>query len=209
MGPEEERTTAAGLQQGDTEAWRSLYDAYSARVWNLVAMRVGSDANAIGDIVQETFLAAARSARQFNPQKGSLWAWLRGIAHHQLAFHFRQEQRHRRVPSRDGQIFRTGAAVLDWLTSDEPGPLESLEAVERAQLIREAFGSVSEEYALLLAARYFEGYSVQKIAEQHASTPSAIRSKLKRARHVFRQVLHQIGGPEPFHPKGLGKSSQP
>ena len=52
-------------------AWHQLYDAYAEAVWRCVARRVGPHAAEVADIVQETFLAAARSARTFDPAQGS------------------------------------------------------------------------------------------------------------------------------------------
>ena len=65
-----------GLQKGDAEAWSRLYETFAESVWLNVARLTGTETNVVGDIVQETFLAAARSARGFDPKRGSLQNWL-------------------------------------------------------------------------------------------------------------------------------------
>ena len=75
--------------------WATLYDQYSVGVWRYVARIIGSDSDAVGDAVQETFLAAARAFHQFDPARGTAWAWLSGIAHRQVALHWRRVGRDR------------------------------------------------------------------------------------------------------------------
>ena len=76
---------ASGLARGERTAWEALYDLYSVRIWRYVARLVGNDQQAITEVVQEVFLAAAQSARGFQADRGTLWSWLTGIAQHQIA----------------------------------------------------------------------------------------------------------------------------
>ena len=59
---QQEQEVARGLRQGDVDAWRTLYEAYAGPLWQAIARRMGSD---VADVVQETFLAAARSAPRY------------------------------------------------------------------------------------------------------------------------------------------------
>ena len=90
MNKDAERDIAAGLQAGDRRAWLQLYDAYAKSVWQTVARLMGYDSPAVADVVQETFLAAARSAGNFDSGRGSLWMWLWGIARRQMALYHRK-----------------------------------------------------------------------------------------------------------------------
>ena len=54
----------------------------------------GSD---VADVVQETFLAAARSAATFDPGRGPLRVWLWGIARRHVALHYRKKALHHRL----------------------------------------------------------------------------------------------------------------
>ena len=64
------QSLARELRGGSAEAWHALYDAYAEAVWRCVARRVGPHAAEVADIVQETFLAAAR-ARDVRPCAGA------------------------------------------------------------------------------------------------------------------------------------------
>src|SRR5438477_11627022 len=97
MDERAEAEIARGLRDGKAEAWRALYDAYAEPVWRAVARLLGPGAADVADVVQETFLAAARSAHTYDAARGSLWLWLWGIARRHAALHFRKEERHGRI----------------------------------------------------------------------------------------------------------------
>jgi RNA polymerase sigma-70 factor (ECF subfamily) len=192
MNKEAEREIAEGLQKGDRQAWLGLYEAYAERLWNNVARLMGYDCPAVADVVQETFLAAARSAKNFDHSRGSLWVWLCGIARRQIALYYRKQDPKTiliRVKkwwaSLDGQ-------KIDWINAREDTPPEVLEARELAGLVRFALNKLSEEYQTLLLAKYVDGQSVNKIAEDLDCSGVAVTSKLARARKTFRMAFGKL-----------------
>jgi RNA polymerase sigma-70 factor (ECF subfamily) len=172
MGEQHEAETARGLREGQVEAWRKLYDVYAQRVWCSVAR-----------------LAAARSARQYDPSRGSLWAWLGGIARRQVALHFRRQRRHHRMQNVDGRWAADAEGIVRWLEDREAGPPEELASAELRSLVRVALAELPDHYQALLSARYFEAVPVQQIAREEDSSPTAIRSRLARARRAFRRAF--------------------
>ncbi len=136
MDKDTEREIAKGLQEGDRSAWLQLYEAYAECIWQNIARLMGYDCAAVPDVVQETFLAAARSAKNFDPCRGSLWIWLCGIAKRQIALYYRKQdpkiilaQAKKWWASLDGQ-------KIDWINAREDTPPEVLEARELAGLVR-------------------------------------------------------------------------
>ncbi|MEE8451499.1 MAG: sigma-70 family RNA polymerase sigma factor [Thermoguttaceae bacterium] len=180
---------AQGLREGETEAWQALYDAYCRPVWHSVARAMGPDSADIGDVVQETFLAAARSARRYDPARGSLWMWLSGIARRQVALHYRQQKRHDRA--RDYRRLMAGGArqVLRWLDNGREAPDEVLATAELSSMVRATLTELPTDYETLLTAKYLDGATVEEIAGASDSSSTAVRSKLARARKAFRWAL--------------------
>src|SRR5688500_9025077 len=133
---------AARLRAGSTEAWHELYDSFAEAVWRCVARRVGPHAAEVADIVQETFLAAARSARTFDPARGSVWSWLSGIARRQAALHFRRKQTRREALGDPGERAR----LLDWLDGRAAEPSDLLAEAETAAAVRQVLGELPAEY---------------------------------------------------------------
>ncbi|HEY7424475.1 MAG TPA: sigma-70 family RNA polymerase sigma factor [Gemmataceae bacterium] len=190
MDETQEREVARGLREGDAGAWRALYDAYAERVWRGVARLMGADSADVADVVQETFLAAARSAASYDPWRGSLWLWLWGIARRHVALHYRQEKRHDRLRAAcDGGTLTRNGRFFRCLEGASDAPPELLAAAELATLVRAALTELPAEYEMVLTARYLDGESVEQIASQERSTVTAVRSRLARARQAFRQIL--------------------
>jgi RNA polymerase sigma-70 factor (ECF subfamily) len=177
----QERLIAQGLRQHKTDAWQALYDAYAERVWRGVARLLGPSAAEVADVVQETMMAAARSAANFDPERGSLWAWLWGIAHHHVVLHLRKQERRDRLAT-------LAAAAADGRLNG-PSPPEAAALAELTVRVRATLAELSAEHAMLLTARYLDGESVNDIAVRERTTEVALRSKLARARQAFREAF--------------------
>lgn len=192
MDVQQERAIAQGLREGRAEAWRALYDAHAERVWRCAARLIGGNAADVADVVQETFLAAARSAGTYDPSRGPLWVWLWGIARRHVALHFRKQQRHDRLRQAEAWLAACNGELLG---NREEAPPELLEAAELATLVRVTLTELPADYESLLTAKYLEGASVETIASQEQSTSTAVRSKLARARQAFREAFEKYATP--------------
>ncbi|MBS0206987.1 MAG: sigma-70 family RNA polymerase sigma factor [Planctomycetes bacterium] len=188
----DETTVILGLRDGQREAWQALYEQYSVRVWRYVLRVVGPDAaspgdmgsretSVVADLVQETFLAAARSARQFDAQRGTLWCWLTGIAHHHALQHWRRERR----------AARESPARIDHNSTDG-SPLEQLQRREVAERVRTVLSELTDDYAALLMAKYFDDLSLEEMTRNVGGTLEGVRSKLARARREFRERFERV-----------------
>ena len=197
MDDPQDREIARGLRQGKAEAWTALYEAYFDRVWRCAARLTGPNAADVADVVQETFLAAARSVRSYDPARGSLWLWLGGIARHQAANHWRQRQRSRRLDAGGDLHGPVARQLADWLAGRLPAPGEVLASAETAGLVRAALAQLPEDYHTLLTAKYCDGASVAQIAAAHDSSTEAVRSKLARARRAFREAFARASSGSP------------
>lgn len=192
MDDQHERDVALGLRQGKIEAWRALYEAHAEQVWRAVARLLGPSSTDVADVVQETFLAAARSAAGYDPARGSLWVWLWGIARNQVALHYRKQGRLDRLRRAGDWLASCDGTLLRYLHGREGTPPdEALASAELAALVRATLAELPEEYGLLLTAKYLDGRPVEDIARQTRATPTAVRSKLARARQAFREAFEK------------------
>jgi RNA polymerase sigma-70 factor, ECF subfamily len=210
MDEQREPEVASGLREGRTEAWHALYDAYARRVWLLVARLMGSNSADVADVVQETFLAAARSAAGYDPARGSLWVWLSGIARNHVALCYRKRRRHDRLVQANGPAGFDAAPVVRWLADRQEqrqeDPADALASVELAAMVRTTLTELPDEYGALLTAKYLDGATVEEIAGRQQRSLTAVRSQLARARRAFREALQKTssccdGG----HAKGEGR----
>lgn len=183
---------ARGLQEGSAEAWRAFYDAHAERLWLWVARQVGPQAADVADVVQETFLAAARSAASFDPTLGTPWSWLVGIGRHHVALHYRKQARRQRLQAAGEWLAGVNGQALDWLESREPPPAAAVATTEMAVLVRATLADMPSDYGTLLTARYLDETPVEELADREQCSLVALRSKLARARRAFREVFSQI-----------------
>jgi RNA polymerase sigma-70 factor (ECF subfamily) len=191
MDVQQERAIAQGLRDGKADAWRALYDAYAERVWRCAARLMGANRSEVADVVQETFMAAARAAPSYDPTRGTLWVWLWGIARRHVALHFRKQQRSDRLKQAEAWLAARGGQIED-------GTADVLESAELATLVRATLTELPTDYELLLTAKYLDGASVEQIATLEQSTSVAVRSKLARARQAFRELFEaRAHGPPP------------
>jgi RNA polymerase sigma-70 factor (ECF subfamily) len=192
MDKQTDAEIAKGLRQGCRDAWLKLYDLYADKLWHNVARLMGDDQTSVADIVQETFLAAARSAGNFDPRRGCLWIWLWAIAKRQVALHYRKCQPRSALAQAQGWWTSLNGKKDDWLQGTEKPPAEVLESRELAELVRYALGELPAEYQVLLMAKYVDGAAVREIADQVNGSSIAVRSKLARARKAFRGVFNRL-----------------
>lgn len=187
-----EKAIARGLQQGSQQAWLQLYEAYAGPVWRNISRLTGDEPAVVADLVQETFLAAARSARNFNAGRGTLWVWLWAIARRQVALYYRKHKLHV-VPDEVRQWW-TGldGEKFDWIDVKADMPPDILESKELGVLVRLALNRLAGDYQTLLLSKYVDNHPVAQIAEQTNCSQIAIRSKLARARKAFRKSVKKI-----------------
>lgn len=198
MDEQREREIVRGLIEGQADAWRACYDDYFEIIWRTVAKSMRPYSSEVGDVVQETFMAAARSVHTFQTSRGSLCTWLQGVARLQVALHYRREGRHSRLR-------RAMTALIDsdwkidpaWLQDQaektELPPEDALESLEIATLVRAALTELPPDYETLLAARYLDDVSVEELARRDCTTEVAVRSKLARARRALKEVFESKG----------------
>jgi RNA polymerase sigma-70 factor (ECF subfamily) len=189
MDQQGENEIVSGLSAGDPDAWRALYDCYASAIWQFVALRMDPQRAEVADVVQETLLAAAGNVRSYDPTRGSLWNWLTGIARRHIGLYYRAESRQDRIRQAADKLGPRAAQVVRWLENREPQPPDLLASQELHTLIRAALSELDRDYEELLTLKYLDGVSVEQIAGRFDSSATAIRSKLARARKMFRQVF--------------------
>lgn len=177
-----------GLRSGDRAAFDWLFATYSERVWRYVARLIGPRRECVADVVQETFLQIARSIDQFDPERGALWNWISGVAHHR-AMVCHRSQRRRDVGLSDNRIQAERNGRLGrWFEEGRPAD-DLLADRETAAEVRQVLAELPEDYARCLIAKYMDGRSATEIAVDGGDSVEAVRSRLTRAREAFREIF--------------------
>jgi RNA polymerase sigma-70 factor (ECF subfamily) len=162
---------------GDEDAWRTWYDETFTDLYAYVLWRSCGQRDMAEEVAQETWLTAVRQIRGFDPGRGSLLDWLRGLATNVLRHHLRQKQR---------RWNRELAAAKD---SAAPTKCDDQERKER---IAAALDALPERQEAVLRAKYLDGLSVLEIAALWNESAKAVESLLSRARQAFRELYDPV-----------------
>ena len=171
-------------QQGDSEAFRLLVEAYQTQVYRL-ALRMCGEA-AADDVTQEAFLAAWRALPEF---RGTcrFSTWLYRLTTNAAIDWLRREKRHRGMDD---------VTELE-LPDDGPGPQDQAEQAETQQTVRRALGQLSEEHRQVLLLRYMQELDYAEIAAALAALDVVGRDgddDLRLVAHLHEHAHLAVGG---------------
>jgi len=183
------------LAAGDRAAAEELLVRHLDPLYEFVHYRVGGDAEAAQEVVQETFVAALQGIEGFDG-RSSLHTWMCGIAKNKI----RASRRRLRPQSLEDALAAADPEIDRILADLERAPLpdEVLEREETRELVGATLSSLPPDYRGALLAKYVEGLSVAAIAGRTGRGEKATESLLTRARtafaHVFELLARRRGG---------------
>lgn len=168
---------------GDPGAFGRLYDRYDRRCFLFIRRLLGAaHADAAEDLHQETWIAVARNAAEFDPAKASFPAWLFTIARRKVWDHFRRQKVAVLAAARDDD-----AAMQ--APDPGPSPLEQVQSRELAQEIVAAVEALPLEQRGVFVMFAHAGLTLEEIAEATGVAVETAKSRLRYARTKLRQSL--------------------
>lgn len=157
------------LAAGDAAAFRELYQAQAPRLLRLL-LRLLGDAGLAEEILQDTFLAAFESARDFRGE-ASLATWLARIALRRALNARRGRARRREETTEEGEMRAHTSQTA-------PAGPEALDLARRLLALMNRL-EPRKRQALLLQV---EGYTAAEIAEIEGEPRGTVLARLSRAR---------------------------
>lgn len=152
--------------RGDTAAFDALYRTHSPKL-EVFLRRVMGNPQAAEDVMQETFAKIWQRPNGFQPEKGTLRAYLFGAARKRAADWWRK----------NGTLKES---VLDEAVRREDGELNPL--------IADAISRLSVEGRALIWLREVEGYSYEELAQVLDVPAGTVASRLFSAREELRRI---------------------
>jgi RNA polymerase sigma-70 factor (ECF subfamily) len=176
------------VQAGDQVAFTALVTRHHDPLLGYLYRLVGEDRSLAEDLVQETFLHVLRqrtyqAARPFKP-------WLYTIATNLARDYFKS--------AAVRKSWREGDAeeALLHLYDSEPSPEERALAAEQGSEVRAALAQLREDYRVVVLLRFYQGFSLQEIAETLHIPLGTVKSRLSVGVHRLRILLAPV-------PKGV------
>ena len=183
--PKQSDAELLGLMlSGDEDAFTALYRRRQGGVYRFALQMSGSEALA-EDVVQEVFMVLMRDGRNFDPARGSLAAYLYGIARNHVLRAFERERS--LVPLEDGAEDSNEAPHESLVAHFDPlGDLTRGEMVEK---LWQAVLALPAHYreALVLCELHELTYADAAVALGCAV--GTVRSRLHRARAMLAEKM--------------------
>jgi RNA polymerase sigma-70 factor (ECF subfamily) len=165
------------VQAGDEDAFALVYHRCHGGIYRFVLQMCGSPALA-EDVTQEVFLVLIRGTESFDAARGSLNAFLYGVARHQILSRLRRERWY--VP------FEADGSDHEHSNSK---PLDELTRTEMVDSVRRAILSLPERYREVVVLCDLQELSYVESAQILGCAVGTVRSRLHRARALLLEKL--------------------
>lgn len=154
----------------------ALYDFYGQRVYSMV-LRIVQDRGAAEEIIQDVFVNCWRNIGRYQPEKGSLTAWVVSIAHHRAIDELRSRRGKERRREQPGDLIEQASvdAGVD-------------ELVARGE-IRNAMRELPDEQRTVIELIFWEGFTRREIAERLEIPIGTVHTRLRLGMQKLRRLL--------------------
>jgi RNA polymerase sigma-70 factor (ECF subfamily) len=170
---------------GDEEALALLYRRRQGSVYRFALQMSGSKTIA-EDVTQEVFLFLMREGHVFDPARGTLNAFLLGVARNHVLRRLRMD--HFLTPLGDDDDTEVSVAVLETALR----PIEDLARAETIELVRKAVLSLPAKYREVVVLCELQDVSYGEAAEILGCAIGTVRSRLHRARALLLAKLRPL-----------------
>ena len=165
----------------DVEAFEVFYDRHGGVVYSLAYRIVGEQAIA-EDVTQEAFISVWRSGARFDQARGSVRAWMLGIARNRAIDVLRG--RAGKAPSLDFD----DEGLLEQRPSDERTEAEAMRR-ETASEVRGAIEELPGEQSKVIQLAYFGGFSQSEIASMLGVPLGTVKGRMRLGLEKIRGTL--------------------
>lgn len=176
------------IARGETQAFAELVTLYQHALFGFLG-RLGMTQAQAEDIAQETFLRAWTHLPTYEPQRAQFVTWLFTIARH-LAYNAMQKEP-RAVNACD--------ADLPEPMCERAGPDGVLDRAQQHARLQAALRQLPMQDRSALALVYVHELALADVARIENDSLAAIKTRLHRAKHKLRALLHLDSASETSH----------
>jgi RNA polymerase sigma-70 factor (ECF subfamily) len=172
-----DETVMCHLTEGNHDALAVIFDRYRRLVIR-VAMQILRDAAEAEDAMQSVFIAILETAKKFDAERGSLRVWIL-----QHAYHYALNRRR--------YLSLRGAYDLseEMIARVNLGSPTRTPGYESERLIQQALAKLSTRQRETLELAFFDGLTMQEIAERTGQSYANIRHHYYRGLEKLRMLL--------------------
>jgi RNA polymerase sigma-70 factor (ECF subfamily) len=185
------------IQNGDEDAYETIYRRYNNVVWRQLRGVVRNDEVA-NDLVQEVFLRVWTHAQQWDG-RGSFQGWLLKLSTNLALNHLRTVRRHPQLSleppdelfeGEEGQENRFSARYLE---EGSLGPAETLEKIETYRELRRMIDELPEEKREVFSLIHDAQLETREVAQKLGIPEGTVKSRLYYSNKLLARRLENPG----------------
>lgn len=172
--------------KGDEEAFTQLYRRHQAQLYRF-ALRMTGHAWAAEEVVQDVFMTLVREPKKFDPERGTLGAFLYGVTRNRVMKHLERLPRELSMEVRGDEGEAKSLQIADQRT-----PAHWAELRERREQVRAAVLSLPPEFRETVVLCELEEMSYEEAAQVLECPVGTVRSRLHRGRALLLAKLEML-----------------
>lgn len=185
MDPDTLRALLTRVSAGDVRAFRTLYDSCSPKLFGF-ALRILHKNEWAEDVLQESFAAIWRSARDYRPHLSAPMTWMATIVRNKAFDALRSADDAVEI---DGLDF--DAAILRALEDPGTTPVEALQISRDAKALAECMAQLDSAHRQVVGMAFFHDLSHSELAQQLAMPIGTIKTWIRRSLERLRTCLQK------------------
>jgi RNA polymerase sigma-70 factor, ECF subfamily len=170
------------IGQADEAAFKTLYCAFSRRLYAYVLRQLSDPAQA-EEIVADTLYEIWKQPAKFRGDS-QFSTWLIGIARNKVLMAFRS----RRPDAKHEDIDE----MADSIASEDAGAFEILAQQQRQEGVRHCTNRLSDEHRECIHLVFYEGMSLAEVAQVQACPENTVKTRLFHARQKLKTCLQRL-----------------
>jgi len=172
--------------KGDEDAFVLLYRRHQGSLYRF-ALRMCGNSWVAEEIVQDVFMTVIREPKKFDPDRGTLGAFLYGIARNRILKHLERTPRDLSLDEKT-----EGEDGTHSLASPRATPVEWAELRERRKQVRSAVLELPVEFREAVVLCELQEMSYEEAAQLLDCPIGTIRSRLHRGRALLLAKLEML-----------------
>lgn len=177
----------ARIAKGDENSLAILYDATHRAIYG-VALRVLTNSEDAEEVTLDVYNQVWRTARSFEPGRGTVMAWLLTLAR------TRSLDKLRARASRQRNVDQLG--VQFDMPSGAATPEEQSASSQQRAIVLSALGKLPPEQREALELAYFQGLSHVELAERLGEPLGTVKTRIRLGMMKLRDHLYGAAGLE-------------
>ena len=180
---------------GNADAFTTLYRRRQAGIYRFALQMCGSEGIA-EDVTQEVFMTLVHDRQAFDPSRGSLAAYLYGVARNQVLRRLEKEKHFVAMTDETAEDGNGSATASAEHASAGHDPLAELTRHELIETVQQAVLSLPAHYREVVVLCELHEMSYAEAAAALGCAIGTVRSRLHRARALLVGRLRELRGTE-------------